>query len=446
MLGAFFSIFCLATVIVLFFTESFAFLRTSVSTSLDFDESSDTTKVIRLNFNVTMHHLNCKFASVDVWDSLGTNRQNITANVDKWGIDRTGHRVQFAGRAGKEREIIRSEEHDESLDEILEDGSYAKPFTTDDMEHFLKETDRWMVLFYAPWCKFCAMLAPTWEKFAQVAFNEGLTEKIGIAKVDCTDDKSKALCTKHKITGFPSIFSFNKGSKEDEFHSDRTVDTLKKYAEAKIARDGEQFKADSERMKRYGKLDIHQRDQVGCMLSGYIMVNRVPGNFHIEARSKDHTIDPSMTNLSHTVNELSFGDPKYVHERRLKRMLDYELPQSIRTISPFDGKAFLLKENHQAYHHYMKVVPTEVSSGKSKLVPYQIVGQSQVVYYDVMNVPESRFSYDLSPMSVVVEKRARKWYDYLTSLGAMIGGTYTVLGLIDAALYQVILSARKHQK
>jgi hypothetical protein len=50
--------------------------------------------------------------------------------------------------------------------------------------------------------------------------------------------------------------------------------------------------------------------------------------------------------------------------------------------------------------------------------------QSQIVYYDPENVPEARFSYDLSPMAVVVQKEGRKWYDYLTSLCAIIG-TYS---------------------
>jgi hypothetical protein len=62
------------------------------------------------------------------------------------------------------------------------------------------------------------------------------------------------------------------------------------------------------------------------------------------------------------------------------------------------------------------------------------------VYYDEENVPEARFSYDLSPMSasvcVAVEKKGRTWYDYLTPLCAIIGGTFTTLGLIDATLYK----------
>ena len=76
-------------------------------------------------------------------------------------------------------------------------------------------------------------------------------------------------------------------------------------------------------------------------------------------------------------------------------------------------------------------------SDVNSLVVYQMLEQSQVVFYDEVNVPEARFSYDMSPMSVVVQKEGRKWYDYLTSLCAIIGGTFTTLGLIDATLYKV---------
>jgi hypothetical protein len=37
------------------------------------------------------------------------------------------------------------------------------------------------------------------------------------------------------------------------------------------------------------------------------MYNRVPGNFHIEMRSKHHNFNPKASNLSHIVNSLSFG-------------------------------------------------------------------------------------------------------------------------------------------
>jgi Endoplasmic reticulum vesicle transporter len=78
------------------------------------------------------------------------------------------------------------------------------------------------------------------------------------------------------------------------------------------------------------------------------------------------------------------------------------------------------------------------NSEANTMMTYQFIEQSQVVYYDTVNVPEARFSYDLSPMAVVVEKKGRKWYDYLTSLCAIIGGTFTTLGLIDATLYKIL--------
>ena len=104
-----------------------------------------------------------------------------------------------------------------------------------------------------------------------------------------------------------------------------------------------------------------------------------------------------------------------------------------------DETMYLTAEFHQAYHHYIKVVSTHLNVGSSavnQMLTYQFLEQSQIVYYDVNNVPEARFSYDLSPMSVVVEKEGRKWYDYLTSLCAIIGGTFTTLGLNDAVLYK----------
>ena len=127
------------------------------------------------------------------------------------------------------------------------------------------------------------------------------------------------------------------------------------------------------------------------------------------------------------------------NNHKTKRILK-QVPKEHQQFNPMDGGMFTTTEYHQAFHHYIKVVSTHLNMGSSEsnnMVTYQFLEQSQVVYYDVVNVPEARFSYDLSPMSVVVQKEGRKWYDYLTSLCAIIGGTFTTLGLIDATLYKV---------
>merc|ERR1712127_364159 len=109
-----------------------------------------------------------------------------------------------------------------------------------------------------------------------------------------------------------------------------------------------------------------------------------------------------------------------------------------------DMKVYATSKFHQAFHHYIKVVSTHLNMGSgsemddvNSITVYQMLEQSQIVFYDEVNVLEARFSYDMSPMSVVVQKEGRKWYDYLTSLCAIIGGSFTTLGLIDASLYRV---------
>lgn len=57
----------------------------------------------------------------------------------------------------------------------------------------------------------------------------------------------------------------------------------------------------------------------GCMVSGHMLVNKVAGNFHIaqgESIVRDgrhiHQFNPALApkfNVSHTIHELSFGEP-----------------------------------------------------------------------------------------------------------------------------------------
>lgn len=41
-------------------------------------------------------------------------------------------------------------------------------------------------------------------------------------------------------------------------------------------------------------------------------------------------------------------------------------------------------------------------------------------------------------MSVYIKQRRRKWYDFLTSVLAIVGGTFTVVGVLDNILFRVV--------
>lgn len=53
------------------------------------------------------------------------------------------------------------------------------------------------------------------------------------------------------------------------------------------------------------------------------------------------------------------------------------------------------------------------------------------------NVPEAKFSYDLSPTAVIISQKGRRWYEFITSLCAIVGGTFTSFALMDTVLHSV---------
>ena len=102
----------------------------------------------------------------------------------------------------------------------------------------------------------------------------------------------------------------------------------------------------------------------------------------------------------------------------------------------------------QSHHHYSKVVSTHYEmtsmlSSANTILGYQMLTQSQIMHYDEMDVPEAKFAYDLSPMAVVVSSKGRRWYDFVTSVCAIVGGTFTVLGLVDGMLYKIMKGGKQ---
>ena len=41
-------------------------------------------------------------------------------------------------------------------------------------------------------------------------------------------------------------------------------------------------------------------------------------------------------------------------------------------------------------------------------------------------------------MAIAVSKKSRRWYDFVTNVCGIIGGTFTVIGLVDALLHKVL--------
>ena len=179
-----------------------------------------------------------------------------------------------------------------------------------------------------------------------------------------------------------------------------------------------------------------EKDHPGCEVSGYLLLDRAPGNFHIFARSEEHDLVPQMTNLSHHINELSFEDFYEGTVMTRKRSAD-GLPLNLKQkVNALDGATFTTFNLHEAYHHYIKLVSTnfQTSSNKKNGRAYQMVVKSQIAYYQSQVIPIAKFQYDYSPVSVTHRVKSRKWYDYMTSLLAIVGGMFTVIGMLEGSL------------
>eukprot|EP01039_Chlorochromonas_danica_P007538 gene7538-8336_t len=418
--------------LILFIAELWAFLTVHVQSNIVLDPNTDT--LLRINFNLTLVDMPCEYAMIDIVDALGTRHDNVTLNINKWQVDANGLRRNYEGRNMEQPDLLHETRHDE--EELRTNGQHAVPLDTNSFDMWLSRHEYTFVNFYAPWCVWCQRLHPVWEALAEKVEADHLP--VSIVTVDCTTNKE--LCLQHKIQAFPLMKLFKHGQYQSpDFRSDRTVNALESFIRDRLSQDEQlAMMHPQEQIAHKEKLESEKNDHPGCMMAGHLMVNRVPGNFHLEMRSKHHNINPTVANLSHIVHHLSFGPVLTTTATRRLSQLPTKYFDVAHT-HRLDNRFYMSEDLHQAFHHYIKVVSTTLDlggrhSGNNTLLAYQMVASSQVMHYEEQDIPQARFAYDISPMSVQIETKGRPWYEFITSICAIIGGTFTVMGLISGLL------------
>ncbi|KAE8732171.1 Protein disulfide isomerase-like 5-4 [Hibiscus syriacus] len=184
----------------------------------------------------------------------------------------------------------------------------------------------------------------------------------------------------------------------------------------------------------------------GCRIEGYVRVNKVPGNLIISARSRIHSFDSSKMNMSHVISHLSFGktiSPWLLSDA--KRLM----PHLGRSHDRLNGQSFInhreLDENF-IVEHYLQIVKTEVVTRKSsrqhKLIQeYEYTAHSslsQSIY-----IPVVKFHFKLSPMQVLITEDPKSFSHFLTNVCAIIGGVFTVAGILDSIFHNTIRLMKK---
>jgi len=138
----------------------------------------------------------------------------------------------------------------------------------------------------------------------------------------------------------------------------------------------------------------------------------------------------SAFNLSHTINRLSFGT---------------DFPG---IINPLDNAVKIWsKDGSSEYQYYVKVVPTVYEDLNRNILntnQYSVTEyERQVVTDNNQGVPGIFFNYDISPIRVIFKETKKSFAHFVTGVCAIIGGIFTVAGIIDTLIYHSLKNLKK---
>jgi len=186
----------------------------------------------------------------------------------------------------------------------------------------------------------------------------------------------------------------------------------------------------------------------GCEVAGHLIVNKVAGNFHFapgksfqQGGMHVHDLMPfnlARYNISHTINSLSFGD---YFPGRVNPLDDVSYASAFESAMYVRTRCLrlLFCNSMNMYQYFLKVVPTTFQSAAGRIETNQFSVTEHVRRLDGITsrgLPGVFFFYDISPIKVVVSEAAKPFLHFLTQLCAIIGGVFTVAGIVDAVVHK----------
>ncbi|XP_028549741.1 endoplasmic reticulum-Golgi intermediate compartment protein 3-like [Dendrobium catenatum] len=182
--------------------------------------------------------------------------------------------------------------------------------------------------------------------------------------------------------------------------------------------------------KREGIFQKIQEEQgEGCNIHGFLDVKKVAGNIHFApGKSFHHLSFPFLDlfsfqaeyNVSHKINKLSFGK---------------EFPG---VINPLDGTGWIQPSYSGIYQYFIKVVPTiyaDIRGHKIHSNQFSVTQHFREGNVYPRPLPGIFFIYEFSPIKVIFTEENKSLLHFLTSICAVLGGVFTVAGIIDTFVF-----------
>ncbi|GMF13972.1 unnamed protein product [Phytophthora lilii] len=482
---------------LLLLTHWEAYRLQSTKTTVVMDEHQEDR--LRVNFNVSLLNVPCAVASVDLEDHMGQRFTNLTRHIRHFRLatDRRADQLQRLD------EVV-IDNHEKGIPvwggvhrDTQTSVHYSTPLTSKTFDDFMAKYELVLVNFYAPWCPYCHQLHPEWERAAaQLPDHPEYSEMVRMASVDCTDPDAVWLCRRAHIRAFPSMLIYMYGSTSTRYiyNGPRKTEHLLQFLDLFFRRlepdadFAEEVNVNNDRLglplpvrvneenlegidfKKHRPSTALQTGAVeGCEISGSISVNRVPGMLVFTARSDEVSFNAQAIDISHVVNHFSFGQVRRT-ENLFAGVSGQVAAPSNRY--PLDKKVYTIESENVTVEHFlnvslpallvwlmavfnacvafvvrMKVVgfDNQDSTRKTHLQQRSYEFSATTTQYEDKQ-PSALFTFDISPLVVQITTDNIPFYHFITHLCAVIGGVFTILGLVDSGVFHAMNSIKKKQQ
>ena len=130
-------------------------------------------------------------------------------------------------------------------------------------------------------------------------------------------------------------------------------------------------------------------------------------------------------NVTHKINILRFG--------RHHPGIEY----------PLDNEERVIEDKHGMYQYYLQIVPSSYRpffGNRVKIETFQYAVTEHLRHVSPgsnRGMPGVYFFYEVSPLHVEVVEVRRGWVHFFTSVCAVVGGTFTMMSMVDKFVYQL---------
>lgn len=379
-------------------------------------------RTLYIFFDITMLALPCSHIDVLMFDSFREAPLEITSSrIRRLPINFDGSydaKTSYLTTHEDEDEppLVHSKFKNEEIDHDWDISSEI--MTKNSFEDVIGYHDFTYVYFYSDWCNACKYFSKIWklveDKQTKTNFRDKDANIMNTKMIKLNCAVYPEVCIKLNVKYYPNIRLFKSSKTFEVYNGELTEEAIFGFLKNRASL--------STHSSGISMDDVHKLNE-GCRLHGSIETLRVPGEFHFNVKSQERSIVPSMTNVSHVINSLTFGEESRTkHNKFVKKYLSSELSESI---DPMKNSIFVARYRHHSPQHYITVVTTKMEE-QNKIV-YQLTTQSHMKPEDRHSVPQAKFSYNISPMTVVIDYERKHFYQFLTSLCAIMGGAYTCI-------------------